>query len=141
MPATVSAFVGALMEVVVATVVALGIYLVAKQYHKRRWLQRHGRRTQGVVVRLEADTGDFEAAYYPVIRFHPVGFAPLEARYDMGNNPPGYAIGETVTLLYDPAHATRFVVGDKSGQGGACLLAMGIVGGIFAYCWHYSALF
>lgn len=139
MPATVSSFVGALIEVVVAAAMGLGIYLTARHYYKRRWLQRHGLRTLGVVVRLEADTGDFEAAYYPVVRFHPAGHTHLEARYDIGNTPPAYAIGETVILLYDPNQPTRFVIGDESGQGWAWLLAVGLVGGILAYCLHYNS--
>jgi drug/metabolite transporter (DMT)-like permease len=138
MPATVSSFVGALIEVVVAAAMGLGIYLTARQYYKRRWLQQHGLRTLGVVVRLEADTGDFEAAYYPVVRFQPAGHPHLEARYDIGNTPPTYAIGQTVTLLYDPTQPTRFVIGDESGQGWAWLLALGLIGGILAYCLHYN---
>lgn len=138
MPATVSSLVGALLEVVVAAAMGLGIYVTARHYYKRRWLQRHGLRTLGVVVRLEADTGDFEAAYYPVVRFHPAGHPHLEARYDIGNTPPTYAIGETVTLLYDQNQPTRFVVGDESGQGWAWLLAVGLVGGVLAYCLYYK---
>ena len=139
MPATVSSFVGALIEVVVAAAMGLGIYLTARYYYKRRWLQRHGLRTLGVVVRLETDTGDFEAAYYPVVRFQPADHPHLEARYDSGNTPPAYAIGETVTLLYDPNQPTRFVIGDESGQGWAWLLAVGLVGAILAYCLHYNS--
>jgi hypothetical protein len=136
MPATVSSFVGALIEVIVVAAMGLGIYLIVRHYYKRRWLQRHGLRTLGVVVRLEADTGDFEAAYYPVVRFQPAGHPHLEARYDIGNTPPAYAIGETVLLLYDPNQPTRFVIGDESEQGWAWLLAVSLIGGILAYCLH-----
>jgi hypothetical protein len=138
MSATVSSFVDAFIEVSVAAVIALGVYLTVSHYHKRRWLQRHGLRTLGVVVRLEADTKDFEAAYYPVIRFQPVDQAPLESRYDPGDTPPAYAIGEKVLVLYDPDQPTRFVLGDESSDGWALVLAAEIVSSIFAYCWQYN---
>jgi drug/metabolite transporter (DMT)-like permease len=44
-----------------------------------------------------------------------------------------------VLLLYDPNKPTRFVIGDESGQGWAWLLAVGVVGGILAYCLHYNS--
>jgi hypothetical protein len=138
MPATVSSFINAFIEVSVAAAIVFGLYLTVRHYYKCRWLQRHGLRTLGVVVRLEADTSDFEAAYYPVVCFQPVNQAPLEARYDLGDTPPAYAIGEKVLVLYDPDQPTRFVLGDESSYGWALVLAIGIVSGIFAYCWQYN---
>jgi len=140
MSATVSSFVGAFVVVVLVTAVGVSSYVTAKQYAKRRWLQQHGLRALGVVVRLETDTGDFETAHYPVVRFHPAGQAPLEARYDLGNPPARYAMGETVLVRYDPNQPTRFVLGDETGQGGAWLLALGLVGGILAYCVRYHSV-
>lgn len=132
----VSSFTDSIIEIVLATVLGAGIYLVAKHYCKRRWLQRHGLRTLGIVVRLETDSGtaDFEAIYYPVVRFHPAGHEYLEVRYDIGSKPASYAIGETVTLLYDPNQPKRFVIGDEALQGWAWLLAIGLFSGILACC-------
>lgn len=131
---TVSAFVGALLVVLVVAALGLGIYLTAAHYSKRRWLQRYGVRTRGVVIRLETDTSDFEAGYYPVVRFEPVGHPLLEARYPIGSRPPAFTCGETVTILYDPNQPMRFVIGDAPGQGWAWLLAVGLVGAILTYC-------
>jgi hypothetical protein len=141
MPATVSSFVNAFIEVSVAAVIVFGLYLTVCHYYKRQWLQRHGLRTLGVVVRLEADTSDFEAAYYPVVCFQPINQASLEARHDLGETPPAYTIGEKVLVLYDPDQPTRFVLGDESIYGWALVLAIGIVSGIFAYCWQYNLIF
>lgn len=112
--------------------VGLGVYAVVTHYRLRRWLQRHGVGTTGVVVRLEADTSDFDAAQFPVVQFHPSGQPPVEARYGVGHHPPAYAVGQTVRLLYDPAQPTRFVLGDESGHGQAWLLAVVLVA-TFAY--------
>lgn len=138
MSASVSSLVGAFTVVVLVTAVGISLYLMIKQYAKRRWLQQHGLRALGVVVRLETYTGDFEAAHYPVVRFQPAGQAPLEVRYDIGTTPANYAIGETVLLLYDPSQPTRFVLGDEAEQGWTWLLALGLVGGVLAYCLYYS---
>jgi hypothetical protein len=134
MPTTVAAFIDALLAVAVMTALSIGIYVTARHYYNRRWLQQHGLRTLGIVVRFETDTSDFEAGHYPVVRFHPAGHGFLEARYPIGNNPPAYALGETVMLLYDPNQPTRFVIGDTPGQGWAWLLAIGLVGTILTYC-------
>jgi hypothetical protein len=131
---TVSAFVDALLKILVGAALGLGIYLIVAHYYKRRWLQRYGLRTHGVVIHLETDTHDFEAGYYPVVRFKPVGHALLEVRYPIGSRPAAYTCGETVLILYDPNQPTRFVIGDVPGQGWAWLLAVSLVGAILTYC-------
>jgi drug/metabolite transporter (DMT)-like permease len=134
MPATVASFVAALVPVIGVALLVGCLYVVVAHYYLRRRLQRYGVPTTGVVVRLVPDTGDFEAAYYPVVRFHPAGHAPVEARYQLGNTPPAYVVGQVVSLYYDPSQPTRFVLGHESGQGWAWLLALGLVGAILAYC-------
>jgi hypothetical protein len=133
MPTT-STFIDTWLELLLVAALGLGIYLTAAHYHKRRWLQRYGVRTLGVVIRLETDTSAFEAGYYPVVRFEPVGHALLEARYPIGSRPAAYTCGETVRILYDPKQPMRFVIGDASGQGWAWVLAVGLVGAILTYC-------
>lgn len=134
MTTTVAAFLDALLAAALVIALIISVFIMVRHYYKRRWLQQHGLRTLGVIVRFETSTSDFEAAQYPVIRFQPVGHGFLEARYSLGNYPPAYALGETVLLLYDPNQPTRFVLGDAPGQGWAWLLAVALVGAILTYC-------
>ncbi|RYU81825.1 DUF3592 domain-containing protein [Hymenobacter persicinus] len=110
----------------------------AAYYRLRQHLLRVGERVEGTVIRLEADENDLETQrYYPVVRFHTSRGVWLEARYTHGPEVPAYVKGQTVTVLYDPDHPTRFVLGAtpvSTWEWGMLALTVGVL----AYCVYAS---
>ena len=71
----------------------------------QRWRER-GVKTQGVVVRNEFQPGDIASCVRPVVRFSTQQGEVIEAmdRKSAAAFIPSYAVGTTVTLLYEPTN-------------------------------------
>ncbi|GAB2793756.1 hypothetical protein HNQ93_003785 [Hymenobacter luteus] len=81
-------------------------------YQRKQWFQRNGFFASGIIVRLVTDENDDEpVALYPVVRFLTSQRGWIEARYDAGQYPAAYHVGQTVELLYDPADPKKFIIG------------------------------
>lgn len=68
-------------------------------------LEQNGETTTGLVVEMEeSSTGEGGCCVYsPVIEFSANG-QPYTFEGDNASNPPAYAVGEEVSVLYDPAN-------------------------------------
>ncbi|UOQ52291.1 DUF3592 domain-containing protein [Hymenobacter cellulosivorans] len=95
----------------------LGFLLFALfKLQQRARLYRTGIATEGMVIRLEQDTGYRNLTYYPVVRFLTPEQEWITARYDIGTNPASFAEGDSVQLRFDPADPTCFIImSDSSG--------------------------
>lgn len=57
----------------------------------------------GKVVELNYQSSSDGGAYYPVVRFKPVGGVEIEFESGLGSSPASYDRGESVSVLYDPS--------------------------------------
>ena len=76
---------------------AIGLY----QGYRIARLESAGERAQGVVVRLQEDSGsDGHSSYYPVVRYRTGRNATVEFKDSVGGNPSLRHPGDKVTVLY-----------------------------------------
>lgn len=87
------------------TLVGLGLLLIGG-YLALRTQEFLGRAVsaQGTVVELVRSRSSDSTTYRPVVQFTTVDGRPVEMVSSVGSNPPGYSVGETVEVRYDPAH-------------------------------------
>lgn len=99
-------------------------------YQNTRVFVQEASVAQGTVVELVRSTSSDSTTYRPVVRFETAGGERVEFTSNTGSNPPGYAKGERVEVLYrsaQPAHAR--IRGFFSLWGGP--LIVGGLGGVF----------
>lgn len=63
-------------------------------------LKNNGIKVEGVIYSLEQDRRS--GIYYPVVRFRTKENRWITKKLNFGTNPPQYAEGEKVSVLYDP---------------------------------------
>lgn len=69
-------------------------------------------KASGVVERLELDSsrdsdGHYSSTYFPVVQFQTPDGRSISFRSSSGSNPPAFAEGEAVQVLYDPSVPQR----------------------------------
>lgn len=86
-----------------------------------------------LVMRSSTDTedGTISYAYYPIIRFTAKTGEEIEFEAGTGSNPPMYAMGQPVEILYDPQNPSRAKICSFLDLWMAPMLFFGI-GGVFA---------
>lgn len=95
-----------------------------------------GARAEGRVIELlrlvETEPGETASVTYNgVIRFADQNGRAQEFSETLRTNPPRFAVGDRVTVIYDPARPSRAVVDDFWGRKGLPAIFLGL-GGIFA---------
>jgi hypothetical protein len=60
------------------------------------------RQTQGTITEMVYSSDSDGGGYIPVFRFRTLEGQEIEARGDLGTNPPQFKVGQTVEVLYDP---------------------------------------
>jgi hypothetical protein len=88
------------------------INLVIAAFSSYSSVQTLGREesTPGQVVNLvvrtsqDSQTGEVTDFSYPVVEFTPPGKQLQRVQMSEGSSPPDYAVGDAVTVLYDPIH-------------------------------------
>lgn len=87
------------------------------------------REAEGEVVRLERSGGGRYATvdYAPVFRFAAMDGKTYTVTSGMATHPAGYAVGERVRVLYDPAHPGEARIGTFAETWGGAVL-LGIAG-------------
>lgn len=85
----------------VTTLAGLGLLLagIIKSREKSR-LKNYGIKVKGIVYSLELNRKS--QVYYPVVRFRTKQQEWITKKMDFGTNPPQYAEGSRVDLIYDP---------------------------------------
>jgi hypothetical protein len=70
------------------------------------WFVHHAATAEGVVTRLDRTEvlQDQPAAYTPVFVFRDAEGREHTVRSGASSNPPGYAVGDRVRVLFDPHH-------------------------------------
>jgi hypothetical protein len=58
----------------------------------------------GTVIDLESSRSSDSTSYFPVVKYKTRSGQERTFRSSSGSNPPGFAVGETVEVLYDEAH-------------------------------------
>jgi Protein of unknown function (DUF3592) len=77
-------------------------------------LESVGRRAQGEVVRLKAESSSGgHYSYYPIVRVHLSNNSYFEFKDSVGSNPPGYRRGDQVTVLYLAGDPQRSAMIDR----------------------------
>src|SRR5262249_20309924 len=71
-------------------------------------------RADGTVIDLITEPHE-DDTYYPRVRFTTLTGEPLEFTSKFGTHPAAFGIGETVTVLYDPANPTVARIGSFLG--------------------------
>lgn len=85
--------------------IAAGFFSVAADFIKPgNLLAAKGGQAPGYVIDIvEMRDGSDVATYRPIVRFTDNDGRLRQFGSDVSSNPPGYAIGERVTVIYDPA--------------------------------------
>lgn len=86
---------------IIITLIGLGLLIagiikIREKSHLRNW----GIKTEGIIYSLEQSRHD--EVYYPVVRFKTKEQQWITRKLDFGTNPPRYAEGSKVNLIYDP---------------------------------------
>jgi len=95
---------GLLFVALGALVISFSVYSLVRTY---RFVARAGH-ALGEVVALHECGGSRRTTYAPVVRFAPLGRRPVEFTDAVSSNPPGFRVGDRVTVLYrreDPTDA------------------------------------
>ncbi|RSK49897.1 DUF3592 domain-containing protein [Hymenobacter rigui] len=81
-----------------------------KQRQKRLYLQKHGTQAEGIIIRMEEDTGmDDAIIYIPVIGIW-IDQQWVELRYEGGNAFSRLTQGQIVSVRYNRLNAQDFIV-------------------------------
>lgn len=91
--------------------------------------------TPGTVVELIASTDDDGTSYYPVVSFQDTSGTQQRVQTSMGSNPPAHDVGESVTVLFDPAKPQKMRIKGFWGVWGltAFLLGFGTLWESFSF--------
>ena len=106
---------------------ALGGYC----YNRAARFKKAAVEAQGAVVELREGSGGAHSGtvYYPVIRFADQGGQERTLYSRTGSYPPAYAVGDRVSVLYDPAAPNEAKVNSFTGLW-LLPLILGILGGL-----------
>lgn len=92
-------YVGPVFTIVGLVTMALAVYLGIQ----RSQFLESALQADGEVTQLNRKRSDDSYVYYPVVEFKlPGSYDVLSFEHESGSNPPSYAIGEQVVVLYDP---------------------------------------
>ncbi|WP_405773828.1 DUF3592 domain-containing protein [Streptomyces sp. NBC_00859] len=98
----------------------------AGSLYKRRWLQRHGVRTSGTVIRLAKSSNQDGTSYHPVVQYRTGEGRLEEARSSFGTGrSTRFQPGTPVTVFYDPAKPHRMTI---DGYAGGTMVVFCLVG-------------
>lgn len=100
------------------------------QVQKTRAFLGIARRTPGRVVELAEGSGNKGPVYYPIIEFRVGVEAPRRFRSDVGSRPASHAVGDEVTVLWDPNDPESPQIQSFATVWGMAVL-MGIMGAVF----------
>jgi len=89
-------------------------------------------KADGSVIDLigERDS-DGDTIYYPRVRYVTLSGTPVEFTGSVGSSPPAFAVGEPVSVLYDPAEPEQARI-DSFFQLWFAALILGVIGLVFA---------
>lgn len=69
--------------------------------------------TQGRVVSMESSTSDGSTVYYPIVGYtFPRSNQSVKFKHSVGSSHPGWRIGDSVTVLYNPANKNEAMIDD-----------------------------
>lgn len=130
--------VGPVFTVVGILVLGLGVYLGMK---RADFLER-ALPADGEVIRLDERRSDDSYVYYPIVEFKvPGSYDVLTFSHDSGSNPPSYAVGEQVVVLYDPQNPKNAIIDaglfNWMGTGLATLLGVIFTGAGISVIFHW----
>ena len=114
------------------------MYGAARQHRKRTFLRNNGLQAEGTVVRLEADKNPKSKALFPVVRFTTLTHGTITLRYNLGNYPAGFQLGQRVPLLYDPLAPERFVIVTEASDW--AIITLGLLGVFFTGLGLYNGI-
>lgn len=108
-----------------------------KYYSKRRYLLKHGIRTEGRVRGYEVSSGKY-TTYYPIVSYKDHNGEVFEQQLDFGYSFKPWKKGEVFEILYDAENPSDII---KGGSGifsiGPHLLIIGgvvmFIGGLLSY--------
>lgn len=68
---------------------------------------------QGRIVSMESSTSDGSTVYYPIVGYtFPYGNQSAKFKHSVGSSHPGWQVGDTVTVLYNPADQNDAMIDD-----------------------------
>lgn len=99
----------------------------------------HSMQAQGHVLRLIRDSD----VYKPVVAFQTQDGTRIELKSSSGTSPPTYAVGENVTVFYDPANPNSAVLNDwfSLWGGGAIAGAICVIFGFLTFMFYFRVSF
>lgn len=115
-----------LLYVLGAALVLFGIFTSYNTYD----LVEHGLRAQGTVVRLAPLDDGKGVRFFPVVGFTPADKKHVEFRVREGRKTPAYAVGEAVTVVYNPHNPAQSAVLDRGWENWTVPLSVCFIGGL-----------
>jgi hypothetical protein len=100
---------------------------------RQRSLEKQGLETRGVVVDLQESSDG--GTYAPVVRFKTSNGQNVEFVTSYFSSPPGYTVGQAVTVVYSPEKPEEAVI---KGDGQVLYIIFMLVGGIIVALGSYS---
>jgi len=117
---------GPLFTIIGITAVVLGIYLGKNQATFLEVAQAG----VGEVISLNSKSSNDGYVYYPVVRYSPPGSdQAITFEHNVGSNPPSYAVGDPVPVLYHPDNPANAIIdaGILNWVGPGIALLLGLV--------------
>ena len=81
--------------------------------NERKKLLASGIKVEGVVFDLESDSDKDGVTIHPVIRFVTEDKQWITQKYNIGSTLSAYKIGDSVTVIYDAADYSHFLIDNK----------------------------
>ena len=87
-------------------------------HDKRQRILKTGVKVKGIVFDIEHEyrSRDNSNLYYPVIRYVTATGEWITKKHDLGSSPSAFTEGESVTVIYDPADPSSFILNDKTSK-------------------------
>jgi hypothetical protein len=95
--------------------------------YQQRAFERQGAQAQGEVISLTTRCDDDGCSYAPVVRFDTSTGQTISFESTYSSNPPAYAVGESVTVIYSLERPEKAVIKD---QGQTFRIIFMAVGGV-----------
>lgn len=95
----------------------------------QRSLEKHGIEALGVVIGLQENDDSDGSTYKPVVQFQTSSGQSVEFLSPYSSNPPDYAIGEQVIVVYAPEQPEKAII---KGNGQFLHIIFMLVGGVIA---------
>ncbi|MBD1900248.1 DUF3592 domain-containing protein [Trichocoleus sp. DQ-A3] len=100
-------------------------------YHQTQDFIKSSSSTTGTIINLKLQVSRKSRAYFPVFQFQTPNGETIKVESNMGSNPPGYEIGQSVPIIYSPNNPSEAEINSFWSLWFAAIFLLGM-GGLFA---------